>query len=466
MAELVLNTVLGSDGSSVTTTNDDNLAVLGGVDGSVECSLGAIGELLELEDTSWSVPEDGLGLVDGLLVKLDGLLAAVQSLPAIWDTGLVGGGAGVGVWAKLVGGDVVDWEHDLDVVLLGLLDQVGDGLGAGLVEEGLADLNTVEGLLEGEGHATADDQGVDLVEEVVDQLDLVGDLGTAEDGKEWSLWVLKGLREVLELLLHEETGGLLWEVDTDHRAVRTVGSSEGVVCLSILACSPEILADSVRRTDVDVTQSGETLPELLNIGLVCLDLLALSVLAGTLLLGVEAQVLEENNAAVGDAVDSLLNLWADTVLGEGDLGVEELLELGNDWLQGVLWVDLAVWAAQVGHEDHGLCAILTSVLDGRKSTNNALVVGDVLVGVKWDVEVDLSIYISSCCFEGKRPLRAKRCAYTDEDALALEVDVSDGELVGERHDDCNKRRISERTFADSYGLQSPVHDLPEWVGYM
>lgn len=26
-------------------------------------------------------------------------------------------------------------------------------------------------------------------------------------------------------------------------------------------------------------------------------------------------------------------------------------------------------------------------------------------------------------------------AYTDEDALALEVDVLDGELVGERHDD-------------------------------
>jgi hypothetical protein len=43
------------------------------------------------------------------------------------------------------------------------------------------------------------------------------------------LGVLKSLGEVLQLLLDEETGGLLGEVDADHGAVATVGSAEGVV---------------------------------------------------------------------------------------------------------------------------------------------------------------------------------------------------------------------------------------------
>ena len=231
MAELVLDTVLLGDGGGVTTSDDDDLAVLlDSVDDGVEGGLCAVGELLELEDTGGTVPEDGLGLGDGLLVELDGLLAAVKSLPAVGDTVLVGGVAGVGVLVELVGGDVVDGEDELDALGLGLLNEAADGLGTGLIEEGVSDGDTLEGLLEGEGHATADDQGVDLVKEVVDELDLVGDLGTTEDGEEGALRLLEGLGEVLELLLDEETGGLLGEVDTDHGGVSTVSSAESVVC--------------------------------------------------------------------------------------------------------------------------------------------------------------------------------------------------------------------------------------------
>lgn len=231
MAELVLNTVLLGDGGSVTTTDDDDLAVLlDSVDDGVEGGLGAVGELLELEDTGGTVPEDGLGLSDGLLVELDGLLTAVKSLPAVGDTVLVGGVASVGVLVELVGGDVVDGEDELDTLLLGLLDKVADSLGTGLIEEGVSDGDVLEGFLEGESHTTADDEGVDLVKEIVNELDLVGDLGTTEDGKEGALRLLKGLGEVLELLLDEETGGLLGEVDTDHGGVGTVSSAESVVC--------------------------------------------------------------------------------------------------------------------------------------------------------------------------------------------------------------------------------------------
>ena len=43
----------------------------------------------------------------------------------------------------------------------------------------------------------------------------------------------------------------------------------------------------------------------------------------------------------------------------------------------------------MGHEDDGLGAIVDSVLDGGDGTGDALGVGDVLVGVEGDIEVDL-----------------------------------------------------------------------------
>lgn len=229
MAQLVLNTVLGRHGRGVTTSDNDGLSALCGGNSAVQDLLGAVGEGLELEDTGWAVPEDGLGLVDGLVDELDGLGSTVKSHPSIRDTRLIGGGAGRRIRGELVTGDVVNWQDKLDVVLLGLLDQVSDNLAASLIEQAVANLDALKGLLEGERHATADDERVDLAEKVIDQLDLVADLGTSKDGEEWALRALNGLGEVLELLLHEESGGLLWGVDTDHGAVGAVGSSESVV---------------------------------------------------------------------------------------------------------------------------------------------------------------------------------------------------------------------------------------------
>jgi hypothetical protein len=60
-----------------------------------------------LENTSGSVPEDGLGLQDGLPEELVGLFTTVEPLPVGLDTLGVGSGTTLGVVGKVFGGDVV-----------------------------------------------------------------------------------------------------------------------------------------------------------------------------------------------------------------------------------------------------------------------------------------------------------------------------------------------------------------------
>lgn len=229
MAQLVLNTVLGSDCSGVTTTDDDDGTLLGGIDNGVESVLGTLGERLQLEDARRTVPEDGLGLSDGLLVQLNTLLTDIQTHVTVGNAFSIGSIASLRVSGELVGGNIVDGKDNLDVVLLGLLNDLADDLATSLVEQTVTDLDVLEGLLESEGHSTGDDEAVDLGQEVVDQLNLVRDLGTTQNGKEWSLGALQSLSEVVKLLLDQETGSLLGQLDTDHGAVGTVSGTESIV---------------------------------------------------------------------------------------------------------------------------------------------------------------------------------------------------------------------------------------------
>lgn len=109
----------------------------------------------------------------------------------------------------------------------------------------------------------------------------------------------------------------------------------------------------------------------------------------------EAEVLKKNDLTTSGLVDGLLDLLANAVLGEDDAAAQELLQLRNHRLQAVLGVLLAVGTAQVGHENDGLGAIVEGVLDGGEGTDDTLVVGDVLVTVERDVEVDLGDPVSN-----------------------------------------------------------------------
>jgi hypothetical protein len=96
------------------------------------------------------------------------------------------------------------------------------------------------GALEGVSHAADDDQRVDLVEQVVDDVDLAGDLGAADDGDEGLLGSFEGFAEIGDFLFHQQAGdGGLEEVgDAFGGGVGAMRGAEGVV-------------------DVDLGQRGE-----------------------------------------------------------------------------------------------------------------------------------------------------------------------------------------------------------------
>lgn len=142
-------------------------------------------------------------------------------------------------------------------------------------------------------------------------------------------------------------------------------------------------------TDVDVTQSSQSLPELCDLLLVGLDLVTLVILGAPFLFSVETQVLEENDLTTGSLVDGLLDVLTHTVFREDNTATKQLLQLRNHRLQTVLEVLLAVGTTEVGHEDNGLGTIFDGVLDGGEGTDDTLVVGDFLVTVEGDVKVNL-----------------------------------------------------------------------------
>ena len=85
-----------------------------------------------------------------------------------------------------------------------------------------------------EAHAAADDEGVALVHERVDDLDLVGDLRAAQDGDEGTLRLVEHAGERGDLALHEVTGiGGQKRRDAGRGGMGAVRGAEGVVDVGV-----------------------------------------------------------------------------------------------------------------------------------------------------------------------------------------------------------------------------------------
>ena len=176
-----------------------------------------------------------------------------------------------------------------------------------------------------------------LIQHILNQLNLVRYLGTSKDGEERTVRVFKSLCKVLELLLDKEACGSLGQLNADHARVSAVGCAEGIV-------------------DVDIAQSCKALPEFSNLGRVSLSFCTILVLDGTFFLNMEAEILEEDDGAWVGSVDGLFDVRANTIVEEDYWPAELLIELASDGFEGILLNNLAIWAAEMGHEDDGLRA--------------------------------------------------------------------------------------------------------------
>ena len=328
-------------GDGVTTANDGDAALAGELGEGGGNSVGALGEGVELEDTHGAVPDDGLAVSEASLELSDGLRSDIKTHPALRDLVNIND-LSRGISGELISDDDVGGEVELDALLGGdLLELLGE-LKLVILDKGLADV-VAAGLQEGENHATTQDELVDLLKHRLDDGDLGGDLGATDDGSEGALGLVDGTLEVVELLLEKVAGdgGLEVGGDTLGGAVGAVSSAEGVV-------------------DVEISVGGELLGELSVV---------------LLLLGVEANVLEENDVTVGHLGDGLTDRDANAVRDKLNGLAKELGKTRGDGGKGELGLVATLGAAKVGGEED-LGTLGGEVLDGGDSTADTGIIGD------------------------------------------------------------------------------------------
>mmetsp|Transcript_48630 Transcript_48630/g.115565 ORF Transcript_48630/g.115565 Transcript_48630/m.115565 type:complete len:252 (-) Transcript_48630:638-1393(-) len=216
VGDLVLSVVVLARGRGVSTADDGDDASLRSFHHGVHETACAGLEGLHLENTDRTVPDHSLRLLDCRCVCLNGLGTAIQTHHVAWDATLHSGGGDLTILAKLGGGHEVAGQDDFDTLSLRLLHDLWDNLGAFLIEERGADLHIVDDLQEGVSHTSTDDHHVHLVKQVLDQLDLVADLGTTEDAQHRLAWCFQNLCESVQLLGHQEAAALDGEAITHH----------------------------------------------------------------------------------------------------------------------------------------------------------------------------------------------------------------------------------------------------------
>lgn len=256
---------------------------------------------------------------------------------------------------ELGGGHHVDGEYQLDAALLRTLDVLLDDRDLVLLEEGGADLVAL-GLEEGEHHAATDEEAVRLAEQLVNDGEFVGDLGTPE---RYDVGPLDVLGELLQdtYLGGDEVAGVVRQARREvvHGGVLAVDRAEAVA-------------------DVDVREGGQPVGELAALGVV---------LGG--LAGVEAQVLDDGDVAVVEARDHGRGGFADRVGRERHAPAQEFTQARGGGGEGEGGVRGALGAAQVGGDDD-LGARVREGLHGGQHGADTAVVGDG-AAVERDVQV-------------------------------------------------------------------------------
>ena len=336
MGDLVGKAQLLHSSRAVAAAHDGHRAGLGQ---SLGHGLGAAGELVKLEHAHGPVPNDGACALDGLGEQLHGLGADVHAHQVLGDVTLHQ--HRLCLSAELSGAEVVNRQQELHALGSGLLDHLLGVVQAVSLQQAGADLVAL-GLLEGIGHAAADDDGVSLLQQVVDDVDLVGDLGAAQHRHEGALGVVQGLAHDAQLLVDQQAG-VSGQV-SGHAGGGGVGTVHG--------------AEGVGDEDVGHVSQG-----LGKVGAVLL------------LADIEAEVLKKHDLAGLQSGGLGLGVLTDDVGSKDHFLTQQLAKALGNGGQGQLGLPLALGLAQVGAGDHG-SAVFQQVLDGGDGGNDPLVAGD------------------------------------------------------------------------------------------
>lgn len=202
--------------------------------------------------------------------------------------------------------------------------------------------------------------------------------------------------------------------------------------------------------DIDISELAQAGTEGLDSFGVSLDLLAVSILAGTFFLNVETKVLEENDLAAGGSLACLLNLRTDAVRKESNWLAEELLDFLGNRCEGVLLLNFAVGTTQVRHEHDRAGTLLEGVLDGRQGLDNTVVVGDHAIleryvevdTVRQDTPVPVSTHITQLnTFQSEQTYRIRtRLSFKSTSRIES---LLDKDMVLER--ECERKKREPRT---------------------
>jgi len=281
---------------------------------------GALGVGSHLEHAHGAVPDDRLGIGETLGEQRAAVGSDVEAHPAVLDVVdrdvLV-----VGIGRERRGDDHVDGEHELHAPRLGRRDESLDRLDLVGLEQRRADVLALCGK-EREAHAAADEEPVDRAQQVLDDSELVADLGAAEHDGVGPVGVAEDLAEDLDLGEHEASGGV-------RKQPRDVGDAR------LLAVhDAEALAHEEVRERRQLSGEGAALGGIL-----------------ARLAGVIADVLEQGYVAVTERGYDGLRRVSDDVGRKSDGGTEQLGETSGRWCQRELGLGLALGSTEVGDED-------------------------------------------------------------------------------------------------------------------
>ena len=359
MGHLVAQAHLLDSCSGVAAADNGGSIALGH---SLGNSQGAGSQGRVLKHAHGAVPDNGLAGLDGISKQLHGLGADVAALHVSRDRGdgndhgIDGSVDGIG---EVLDAGGIDGQQQLNALLLGLGHHVLAVVELAVVAQALADLVAL-GLQEGVGHAAADDQRVDLLQQVGDDVQLVRNLGAAQNSGEGTLGIVHGVAEILDLLLHQVADSGILDIvgHTGGGAVSAVAGAEGVV-------------------NVSVGQAGQLLAES---GLVLGLLLA------------ETGVLQQNDLAVAHGGNSSLGVLADdiVIVRKGNRLAQLLAQADSNGGQAELGLGAVLRLAQMAAQND-LSAVGNQLLDGRQCGVDAVIVGDNAV-LHRDVEVAANQY--------------------------------------------------------------------------